>query len=217
MPTDEEIDEQIDRLRENFAELETVDRPAVDGDNVTIDIKGTHDGEEIEGLTTEDYLYEVGQGAVVPEIDDNLRGAKVGDILEFDADHPDPDEDGTLHFRVLVKEVKAKVLPDVDDEWANDASEFETVDELRADLSEAGPVRPAPCRPTSRCATKRPRHSASLVTDDVPEALVESELQNRLQDLMMRLQAQGMEFRAVPRHDRTGARGGPRRAPPRRR
>ena len=91
--SDEEIDAQIERLRQHFAELATVDRPAQDGDNVTIDIAGWQDGEPVDGLTADDYLYEVGAGAVVPEIDDQLRGAKVGDILEFDAEHPDPDSE----------------------------------------------------------------------------------------------------------------------------
>ena len=66
-----------------------VDRVATDGDQVTIDIEGTVDGEAVEGLTTSNYLYEVGVGAVVPEIDENLRGASTGDTLEFDAEHPD--------------------------------------------------------------------------------------------------------------------------------
>ena len=134
--SDEEIEERIDRLREGFAELEDVDRPAIDGDNVTIDIAGTQDGEPQPGLTADDYLYEVGSGTVVPELDEQLAGAKVGDILEFDADHPDPDED-QVHFRILVKGIKEKVLPEANDEWAAESSEFETLDELRADLEEA--------------------------------------------------------------------------------
>ena len=132
--TEDEIAERIDRLRENFAELQTVDRPAIDGDNVSIDIAGTQAGEPQAGLTTEDYLYEVGSGSVVPELDENLRGAKPGDILQFTANHPDPDED-PIDFRVLVKEVKAKILPAADDEWAKEASEFDTLDELRVDLA----------------------------------------------------------------------------------
>jgi len=71
---------------------------------------------------------------VVEEIDENLRGTRPGDIVEFDAAHPDSDEDATLHFRILVKDVKEAVLPDLDDEFASDNSEFETVDELRDDM-----------------------------------------------------------------------------------
>ncbi|HEY5887169.1 MAG TPA: trigger factor [Acidimicrobiales bacterium] len=192
--TDEEVDAQVERLRQNFAELATVDRAAQDGDNVTIDIAGWEDDEPVSGLTADDYLYEVGAGAVVAEIDDQLRGAKVGDILEFDAEHPDPDSDSSLRVRIMVKEIKEKVLPAVDDEWANEASEFETVEELREDLRK-------------RSATTRVimaqmglRNGAAQAAgdlvdaDDVPEAMVSAEMEHRLQDLAMRLQAQGMDF-----------------------
>ena len=137
--TDEEIDEQIDRLRSQYGELSTVDRPAVEQDYVTVDISGTQNGEEVDGLTADDYSYLVGSGMIATEFDQHLTGAKVGDILEFDADHPDPDED-PVHFRVLVKEVKERVLPDLTDEWVADASEFETVEELQG----RDPVQPGP-------------------------------------------------------------------------
>jgi len=78
---DEDVDAQLEALRGQHSTLEAVDRPAGDGDQVTIDIDGTFEGEPVEGLTTTDYLYEVGAGAVVPEIDENLRGASVGDVL----------------------------------------------------------------------------------------------------------------------------------------
>jgi trigger factor len=192
--SDEEVDAQIDRLRQNFAELEVVDRPAKDGDNVTIDIAGWEDDEPISGLTADDYLYEVGAGAVVPEIDAQLNGAKVGDILEFPADHPDPDSDAELRLRILVKEIKEKVLPEVDDEWANEASEFETVEELREDLRK----RSATTRVIMAQMGLRNGAAQSagelIAEDDVPEAMVAAEMEHRLQDLLMRLQAQGVGF-----------------------
>ena len=134
-PTTDEISQQVDQLRKQFGDLAPAARPAIDGDHVTIDIYGSYNGEEVEGLTVDDYAYEVGQGAVVPEIDEELRGSKAGEILEFNAQHPDPDEDGLLRFRILVKEVQETVLPDFDDEFAQEASEFDTADELRADIS----------------------------------------------------------------------------------
>ncbi len=192
--TDEEIDAQIDRLRQNFAELETVERPAVDGDNVTIDIAGWEDDEPVSGLTAEDYLYEVGAGAVVAEIDDQLRGAKVGDILEFDAEHPDPDGEAALRLRILVKEIKEKVLPDVDDEWANEASEFETVAALREDLRKrAAMTRVVMAQMGLRNAAAE-RVGELVELDDVPEAMIAAEMEHRLQDLLMRLEAQGVDF-----------------------
>ena len=192
--SDEEVDAQVERLRQNFAELATVDRAAHDGDNVTIDIAGWEDDEPVSGLTADDYLYEVGAGAVVAEIDDQLRGAKVGDILEFDAEHPDPDSEASLRIRIMVKEIKEKVLPEVDDEWANEASEFETVEALRDDLRE----RSAMTRVIMAQMGLRngaAQAAGDLVdADDVPEAMVSAEMEHRLQDLAMRLQAQGMDF-----------------------
>ena len=189
----QDIDEQIDRLRQPFAELEPVKRPSIDGDNLTIDIVGKSDGEEAEGLTTEDYLYEVGSGSFLPEFDEQLTGVKVGDVIEFDAAHPDPDEDAALEFRVLVKEIKEKLLPDVDDEWAEEASEFATVAELRDDLAQRmAATRAVQAQMALRQSTVEAL--AELVDIELPEAMIENELQQRLQDLAMRLDAQGMDI-----------------------
>jgi trigger factor len=136
-PTDEEIDAQIERIRSQFAELEVVERAAADGDYVTIDIEGSQDGEVLEGLVASAYLYEVGTGAIVPELDEQLRGASAGDELEFAAEHPNNSEETPeepLHFEVSVTEVKAKVLPELDDELAAQASEFDTLADWRDDL-----------------------------------------------------------------------------------
>ena len=124
---------QVDRLRENDAELEAVGRPAQDGDLVSIDLHGK-DAADAEVVGVDDYLYEVGSGTVVAELDDQLRGVKSGEILAFTA--PAPNTEDPISFRVLVKEVKVKKLPEVTDEWAAESSEFETVAELRADISE---------------------------------------------------------------------------------
>ena len=189
-PTDEEVDAQVERVRDQFGELQPVSRPARDGDHVSIDIKGYRHEETIDGLTADDYLYEVGSGAILPEVDDNLRGAKVGDILKFNAAHPDPEEEDDLSFQILVKDVKEKVLPDVTDEWANEASEFETVEELRDDIRRRiGTVKRAQAQMALR--SKAAEALAGLVDEDPPEPLVESEVQGRLQDMAMRAQAQG--------------------------
>lgn len=201
VPTDEEISDQIDSLRSRLAELESVDRPAIDEDFVTIDIAGSQDGEELSGLTTDDYSYEIGSNTIVPEVDENLRGAKVGDILEFEVTPPngagddEDDADGLapIKFRILVKDVQAKVLPELDDEFASEASEFDTLDELRDDLFKR------------LAATKKMRGSmelrekvgealADLVEEDIPEPLIEGELRQRLQDLALRLGSQGIEL-----------------------
>ncbi len=189
-PTEEEIEQRIDQLRRQFGELASVARPAIDGDTVTMDVYGSHNGEQVEGLTADDYDYEVGSGGVVPEIDEQLRGAKVGDILEFNADHPQ--EDGLLRFRILVKKVQETILPDLDDEFVQEASEFDTVDELYADTTKNIAVVKR-INASNSLAEQVGVQLAELVTDDIPEALVNPEVLELLRDFQLRLARQGVE------------------------
>jgi trigger factor len=187
------IDAQIDRMRDLDSTLADVERPAQDGDTVLIDINGTLDGEAQPGLTAEDYSHTVGSGAITPEVDEQLAGAKVGDILEFPATHPDPEEQRQLQFRILVKGVQEKVLPELTDEWAAEASEFETVDALRASLTDRMlRVR----RAQAQVALREQVGSAlaDLVTDEVPEPMISQEMQDQLQDLALRVRAQGLQL-----------------------
>ena len=192
--SEEEITAQIDRLRAQSGELVEVSRPAQDGDQVTIDIHGTRAdaiGGDDSDLDAEDYLYEVGSGALVAELDDQLRGAKAGDILAFDATLEPIDQ--TVSFRVLVKDVKELVLPEVTDEWAADASEFETAEELTADVADRLRQR----RIVQAQASLQQRTAEALVelvTEDIPEQLVVEELRERIHDLNHRLDAQGMSL-----------------------
>ena len=128
-----------------------------------------------------------------PRSTSTSSGPRPATTLDFDAAHPDPDEARQLHFQVVVKEVKEKVLPEVTDEWAAEASEFETVAELRAEPGRAHDPGPQGAGPDGAAGEggrgpRRARH------DDIPEALVSQEMQERLQDLAMRLQAQGMQL-----------------------
>ena len=191
--TDEDIDERLDSIRRQHATLEVVDRAAHDEDHVTIDIAGTVDGEAVPGLTAEDYDYVVGSGAVVPEIDENLRGASAGDELTFTADHPDDDEDAPIEFSVTVKEVQEQVLPDPTDEFAIEASEFETIEELRSDLA-ARAAEAKRNQSRMQLDEKAGEALAQLVTDELSEALIEDEMNNRAEELAMRLQAQGIQL-----------------------
>jgi trigger factor len=189
--SDEEVDAQIDRMRQVQATFADVDRPAQAEDAVIIDVTGTLDGEAQDGLTADDYSYTVGSNAITPEVDEQLTGAKAGDILEFDATHPDPDEERQLRFKVLVKQVRERVLPDADDEWAAENSEFETIDALRASIRErSSMLRKAQAQGALREATGAAL--AKLVEEEIPEALVNHEMNHRAQDLAMRLQAQGL-------------------------
>ncbi|HLI52787.1 MAG TPA: trigger factor [Acidimicrobiales bacterium] len=185
--TPEDVDAQIDRLRGNFGELVPVDRPARKGDHVTVDLQATHDGQAVSGLTTDDFLYEVGSGSVLPELDARLDGARVGDILAFDADVPGT---GPTSFRVLVKDVKEKVLPDLTDEWASEASEFDSVAALRADIEER---LSALKRVQAALALRNATVDAlvELVAEEPPTTLVDAEIQRQLHDLQHRLERQG--------------------------
>lgn len=188
--SDDDIDERIEAIRNGFATLEEADRPVQTGDSVTIDIAGSRDGEEIEGLVAEDYLYEVGSATIVPELDENLAAANLDDEVTFSADHPDPDED-PVDFTVRVKAIKEKVLPEIDDDLAAEASEFETVEEWRADLRE----RMATVKRVQsqmQVQQKTAEALAALVDIEIPEALINEEVRNRLDDMAMRLQAQGL-------------------------
>ncbi|MBK5222260.1 MAG: trigger factor [Acidimicrobiia bacterium] len=198
----DEVDEQIDRMRGQYADLVTVDRPAADGDFVKLDIDGSRDGEPIEGLSVSAYSFEVGLGAVVPEIDENLRGASAGDHLEFSGDdhHHEPDElddghepHGPIDFVVDVVEVQEKVLPELTDEWVAEASELTTVDELRDDMRERL-TRSRAAQAQMALRDKTAGALAQLVTIDPPEPMVSAEMQQRIQDLAMRLQAQGLQL-----------------------
>lgn len=190
--TDEEIQDQIDRVRQPHAELAEIDRPAADDDHVVIDIASKLGDEELAGLTTEDYDYVVGSNAVgIEEIDENLRGASAGDTLEFTAEHPSPDEENDIEFSITVKEVKESVLPDLTDEFVADNTEFDDIESLRSDIdAKMGNVKRE--QVSMAINDKTAEALANLVVDDIPDALVNAEMQNRIQDLSMRLQGQGL-------------------------
>jgi trigger factor len=185
-----EVDAQIDRMREVQATVAEVDRPAIDGDVVAIDISGTLDGEPQPGLTADDYSYTVGSGAITAEVDPQLTGAKVGDILQFNATHPDPDEQRQLEFRILVKQVSEKVLPEADDEWASESSEFDTIDELR-DSIRRRLVLVGRARGQAQLRERASQALADLVAEEPPDTLIDHEVQHQLQELALRLRAQG--------------------------
>lgn len=191
---DETVDSQIDTLRERFSELADSDVPLADGDFATIDIRGSVDGEEVDGLVATDFLYRVGSGIVVPGLDDAIRGASPGAILEFAEQLPERFEERAgdeVTFNVLVKEAKKRILPDVTDEWVAESSEFETVEELRADVRRRLDV---VSRVQAQMALRERvlEAAAELVPVEAPEVLVMQETERRLHDLLHRLADQGM-------------------------
>ena len=192
-PSDEEIDAQLERFRNQYGDLEVVERAADTGDYVTIDIEGSQNDEVLEGLVASAYLYEVGSAGIVPELDEQLVGVSAGDTRSFDAAHPNGEEEDPLHFEVTVTEVKAKVLPELNDEFAAQASEFETMAAWRDDIvTRMTEVRKAQSQMIVR--EKIGEALAELVPDELPEPLIAAEMNERLQDMAMRLQAQGLSL-----------------------
>ena len=192
-PSDEEIDAQLERFRSQYGDLEVVKRAADTGDYVTIDIEGSQNDEVLEGLVASAYLYEVGSAGIVPELDEQLAGVSAGDTRSFGAAHPNGEEEDPLHFEITVTEVKAKVLPELNDEFALQASEFETMAAWRDDLvTRMTEVRKAQSQMIVR--EKIGEALAELVPDELPEPLIAAEMNERLQDMAMRLQAQGLSL-----------------------
>jgi len=135
--TEAEIDEQLDSLRERFATLTGVERPVETGDYVSIDLTASVDGEEVEGGSATGLSYEVGAGDLIDGIDEAIVGKSAGETVSFATTLRQGDKAGAqADVAVTVNSVKRKELPEGDDEFAQLASEFDTVEELRADLRE---------------------------------------------------------------------------------
>jgi trigger factor len=137
---DEEVDAQMERLRNEFAELRPAgERAAQKGDYLTADFSASLDGEPVNQLETSDFLFELGGGGMFPEVSEKVPGMKVGEKRSFPVKVPENSSESdlagkTVEFSVTLKEIKEKVLPRVSDEWASEVSEFATLLELRKDI-----------------------------------------------------------------------------------
>jgi trigger factor len=173
-----DLQASLDRMRQQFASLETVERPAGDGDFVSIDIAAFADSVAVEEASATELLYEVGSGIMIEGIDDHLRGRGAGEEVSFDASLPagfGERAGTTVGFQVKVNEVKARVLPDLDDDWVNEVTEFETVDDLRSELAE----RLALTKRRAVLSQFRQKALDLLVDEaeiDLPEGLVTTEM-----------------------------------------
>ena len=138
--SDSQVDAQLAMLQERLASLQPVeDRTVQHGDFVLMDLAGSRDGEPIEGAQGTDQMFEVGRGNLIPGFEEELVGVERGTEKSFDVVFPDDYQAEELAgqpatFRVTVKEIKTKIVPDLDDAFAADVSEFETMDELRDDV-----------------------------------------------------------------------------------
>jgi trigger factor len=192
-----EVDEQLDRLRERFAELESVGRPAARGDYVVADIRAMMAGdEEVPELSGQGVLYEIGNGGLgVPELDRELEGTRPGGIHKVGAKLPEPFGDRAgrdVMFSVLVKEVKGKKLPALDDGFARTASEFDDLEALRADVrAKLGELKAA--QADARLRDEALGVLSSKVEDvELPDRLVDSETEARVASARRRAERQGL-------------------------
>jgi trigger factor len=180
--TDEHVDDQLERLRDRFAQLEVIGRPLAKGDYAQIDLRATRHTTEIPELTRSDFLYEVGSGTVVARLDEELEGKRKGDILRFNATLPETAGEELagqeVTLGVLVKEAKAKVLPKLDDDFAQEASEFDTLEELRADLRQRL-EQAAEAQLAGELETRVLQAYLDRVEVPLPESLVHDELHYR--------------------------------------
>jgi trigger factor len=199
---DEEIDEQVGRLREQLGRLETAERAAGDGDYVVIDFKGSIEGEDgerdyFDGGEGRDHLLELGGGQFIPGFEEQLVGAAAGDERVVEVTFPE-DYSSAPHlagkpaqFEVTVNEVKAKQLPELDDDFATEAGGFDTLDELREDI--ATRMREAEER---RLEAEFREAALDKVVEDaqveIPESLVEARAKELWDNMLHSLSHRGI-------------------------
>jgi trigger factor len=202
---EDEIDQQVDALRERFAVLTAADRAVGQGDYVSIDLRAAVDGEEVPGGTTTGLSYEVGGGEILPGLDDALVGMAAGEEKTFAAELTSGEFAGrTADVTVAVRSVKEKELPPLDDDFAQTASEFDTLDELRADVR--GRLERVKALEQGAQARDRVLEALLAATDlPLPESAVKSEMEWRQQDIGHRLENVGIsvdDYLATEERDR---------------
>jgi trigger factor len=191
----ERVDEQIEAMREHFGSLENVERPAAEGDSLVADYVGKIGGDPFDGGTARDQLIELGAGRLIPGFEDQLIGATAGEQrtihVTFPEDYPNSLGGQDAEFDVTIHEVKAKNLPELDDDFAAEASDFETLAELRSDIE-------TKLREADEQAIEREFEEAVLqaaadnATVDTPEALVHARAHELVGETLQALARQGI-------------------------
>ena len=197
-----QLEQELESVRDRMATLETVERAAQSGDFVVIDYTGSADGEPLEGAEGRDQLLELGTGRLLPGFDEQLIGAAAGDQrsveVTFPEDHPDHLRGRTATFAVTVNEVKAKNLPELDDEFASEAAGFDTLEELREDIAKR--LRSADERAVEgefeQAAVDAAVEQAEV---EVPEKLVHARAHELLNQTLRALERQGISREAYLR------------------
>ncbi|MQA34093.1 trigger factor [Modestobacter roseus] len=194
--TDEEIEQQISVMRERFATLTGVERAAEDGDYVSIDLEATLDGEVLEDGSTTGMSYEVGSGNLMNGLDEAVRGLSTDESATFTTPLLNgPDAGKEAEVTVTVRSVKAKELPELDDEFASIASEFDTLAELQDDVR-TRLSRTKVLQQGAQARDKLVEHLIESTEVPVPEKLVEQELTFRAQSMERELLQAGMDWDA---------------------
>ncbi len=189
------VEEALEALRDRMATLDTVERAAESGDHLVADYVGKLDGEPFEGGTARDQLIELGSGRLIPGFEEQLQGASAGEertiTVTFPEDYAEPLAGREATFDVTVHEVKAKNLPELDDDFAAEASEFDTLDELREDIA-------SNLREADENAVAREFEEATLqaatdrATIEVPEKLIHARAHEMVEQTFTALARQGI-------------------------
>jgi trigger factor len=189
--TPDQVEEYLGALRERFASLKGADRPAAAGDFVSIDLSAEVDGKPVDDAQVSGYSYEVGSGGLLQGLDEALGGMAAGETKTFPALLAGGKRQGSLaEVTVKVDSVKVKELPDLDDEFAQSASEFDTLGELRASTR----AQLETVRRVGQAGQARERAMDALLSRidiPLPEGLVSREIENRQQALADRLERSG--------------------------
>ncbi len=188
---DDEVDEQLEALRERFGSLTPVDRAAARGDFVTIDLAAARDGQPIDEAQATGVSYQVGRGSLFEGLDEALEGMAAGEDKTFSAAAGSDSEEEPLDVTVNVTAVKEQELPDLDDDFAQQASEFDTIEELRADLLDRL-TRGARMEQAGAARDAVLEKLVSLVDIPLPDSAVAEELKVRRDSLGEQLSYAGL-------------------------
>jgi len=192
--TDEQIEAQLGALRQRFGAKSTVERPAATGDGVTIDLAATKDGESLDDATADGLEYEIGTGGMLDGLDDAVTGLSAGESADFSSTlvgGPQKGEEADIH--VTVTQVQEQELPELDDQFAQMASEFDTLDELRDDVA----ARLADAARLDQAAKARDAVLENLLEQieiDLPENVIASEVEARKSQIQSQLDGAGIDL-----------------------
>ena len=195
--TDEEVEEEIgNELKKNARQVEISDRPAKNGDIVYIDYSGSVDGEIFDGGTAEDQRLELGTHTFIDNFEEQIEGHSIGDEFDVNVTFPEKYQEKSLAgkaavFEVKLKGITEKQIPELDDDFVSDVSEFETVDEFRADIRKT-----LEDRKTVAARNKKEDEAVKALVEDsrleIPQAMIDTEADQLIQNYDNRLRSQGL-------------------------